>query len=127
MIILGHPFFETTSLYKIKTFEQIKNTPSNSTVLLDFGQNDIIELIKTIQMNNVSFAFVVHSIKELIFANNFEAKFVVVDRTLAQNAQKIANEYLFDTKVLVLIENEIEIEKYALEGIDGVIFQNAIK
>jgi hypothetical protein len=41
--------------------------------------------------------------------------------------QPIAQEYLFDTKVLVLIHSSKEISKIARSGIDGVIFAEAIK
>jgi hypothetical protein len=40
--------------------------------------------------------------------------------------QPIAQEYLFDSKVLVLIHDEKEIVKIARSGIDGVLFAEAI-
>ncbi|DAB32132.1 MAG TPA: hypothetical protein CFH79_05545 [Sulfurospirillum sp. UBA11407] len=126
MIILGHKFFENEKLYTISSFEQIKNTPTNSTLLLNFQENDILNFIKDLKENSISFALEVQSIKELIFANNFGAKFILLEEFLAVDAQKIANEYLFDSKILVKINSEEEIEKLARLGIDGVIFNEAI-
>jgi nicotinate-nucleotide pyrophosphorylase len=126
MIILGHKFFENEKLYTISSFEQIKNTPTNSTLLLNFQENDILNFIKDLKENSISFALEVQSIKELIFANNFGAKFILLEEFLAVDAQKIANEYLFDSKILVKINSEEEIEKLALLGIDGVVFNEAI-
>jgi hypothetical protein len=40
--------------------------------------------------------------------------------------QPIAQEYLFDTRILVLIHNEKEISKISRAGIDGVIFAEAV-
>ena len=126
MIILGHKFFDNEKLYTISSFEQIKNTPTNSTLLLNFQENDILNFIKDLKENSISFALDVQSIKELIFANNFGAKFILLEEFLAVDAQKIANEYLFDSKILVKINSEEEIEKLAHLGIDGVIFNEAI-
>lgn len=126
MIILGHPFFESETLYKISSFEEVKKTPSNSTVLIDFSPDEI-NTIKELQKNGVNFALHVNSLKEVIFAANFKAKYVLVPDTLAKIAQDAANEYLFDTKILVLIQNETEIENLAKIGIDGVAFSEAIK
>ena len=126
MIILGHKFFENEKLYTISSFEQIKNTPTNSILLLNFQENDILNFIKDLKENSISFALEVQSIKELIFANNFGAKFILLEEFLAVDAQKIANEYLFDSKILVKINSEEEIEKLARLGIDGVIFNEAI-
>jgi nicotinate-nucleotide pyrophosphorylase len=126
MIILGHKFFEHEKLYTVSSFEQIKNTPTNSTLLLNFQETDILNFIKDLKENSISFALEVQSIKELIFANNFGAKFILIEEFLAIDAQKIANEYLFDSKILVKINSEEEIEKFALLGIDGVVFNEAI-
>ena len=40
--------------------------------------------------------------------------------------QSVAQDYLFDTKVLVLINEEKDISKMARVSIDGVIFPSAI-
>jgi hypothetical protein len=68
----------------------------------------------------------VNNITELVYASAFNASYCIVTQKLAKTAQKIAENYLFDTKILVHIENEDEIEEMALLGIDGVIFLEAI-
>ena len=66
------------------------------------------------------------NITELIYASNLNASYIIVEKDLAHSAQNIANEYLFDAKILVSIQDENEIEEFALNSIDGVIFSNAI-
>ena len=41
-------------------------------------------------------------------------------------AQKIATEYIFDTKILLHVHDEDAIEDAAKNSIDGVVFSNAI-
>lgn len=103
--------------YPIKDIEDIKNTPSNSIVCFDYD----LKLMKYCQKNSISFAVKISSIKEAVFANNFGAKYLIVTKTKAKEIQDIANEYLFDSKVLVKIVFDWEIEIFAKLGIDGVI------
>jgi len=49
-----------------------------------------------------------------------------VSKALAKTAQSLADTYLFDSKILVNIEDEKDIEEMALFGVDGVLFSNAI-
>jgi NAD(P)H-dependent flavin oxidoreductase YrpB (nitropropane dioxygenase family) len=51
---------------------------------------------------------------------------MICEEDAALMIQPIAETYLFDTKVLVLIHSEKEISKIARGGIDGVIFAGAI-
>lgn len=123
MIVIGHKLINSPIFYYVKNIDSIKSTPSNSIILIDFH----MDLIEYCVNNNLKFALHVKSIKELVFANNFEASYILVEEALAQNAQKIANEYLFDSKILVKIKDEEKIEELALQGIDGVIFPEGIK
>ena len=45
---------------------------------------------------------------------------------MAKEIQSIAQHYLFDAQIVVIIKNEDEIEQYAQMGIDGVVFPSAI-
>ena len=55
------------------------------------------------------------------------AKFIIADITLAKDLAKVAQNYLFDALVAVLIESEDELEKLCKLGIDAAILPNAIK
>lgn len=107
---------EKSNFYKIKNIEDIKNTPSNSTVLFDFDEN----IMDFCQKNSINYAVEATSILESILANNFDASFIIVDKKMAKEVQDIANEYLFDSKILVKIVFDWQIEDFAKLGIDGV-------
>lgn len=125
MLIFGHPRLPSETLYHIDGIEAIASTPPNSTLFfaLDPVNDDIVAHCRN---NGLAFALAVGSVKEAIFAENFGARFIVVEGTLARSVQKIAETYLFDAKVLVRIEDEEEIEAMAYEGIDGALFPEAV-
>ena len=75
--------------------------------------------------NSIEFAIKIDTIKELIFANALNAKYIICKDNCKQY-QELAENYLFDSKILAYIEDENEIEHLALNGIDGVIFKEAI-
>jgi hypothetical protein len=71
-------------------------------------------------------AIFAQNITQLLYASSFNASYIVVEKELAKTAQNIAENYLFDAKILVMIENEDEIEELAILGVDGVVFPNTI-
>lgn len=127
MIIVGHKYFQSESFYKIHSLEDIKKTPSNATVFIDFEEKNFYDLILNCNKNDVKFALGVSTIKQSVFAHNFKATFLILEKKIAKDVQKIAEEYLFDAKILAKIEDEEEIEELALLGIDGVVFPQAFK
>ena len=65
-------------------------------------------------------------INQLMYASSLNARYIIVRKEMAKTAQNIAENYLFDAKILVKIENEDEIQEIALLGIDGVLLSNAV-
>ena len=61
-----------------------------------------------------------------MYASSLNARYIIVDKEMAKTAQNIAENYLFDAKILVKIESEDEIEEIAILGIDGVLLSNAV-
>jgi len=119
MIILNEPF-SYEKFVKVKNLEDIKNSPSNSTLVFDYCESSL-SIFEFCKKNDIPFAVNIDTIKELIFAANLNAKYIFTDNIeKAKIFQKIANEYLFDTKIILLIENFDKIENIALAGIDGV-------
>ena len=119
MIILEKPFCKEKFI-KIKTIEDIKNTKPNSTLIFDYCDSsiDVYNFCKT---NDIPYGVNIKNVKELIFISNLNAKYAFADNI--ENAkifQKIANEYLLDTKIILYINSFDEIEKIAPFGIDGV-------
>lgn len=125
MLLFGHRFIESESFYHVADIESISNTPANSIIHIEFDEKNL-DVIKHTQINQITTSVYAKDITEVIYASSLEASYIVVNTDLAKSAQSIANEYIFDAKVLVLIQEESEIEEMATLGIDGVIFSNAI-
>jgi len=125
MIIIGHPWIESKRFCKVFSQEDIKKSKANDVVLLE-PLVDSHEYAKYCQENQIPFAVVVNTLNEAIFANALGASYIICEEDDALMIQPIAQEYLFDTRILVLIHDEKEINKIARGGIDGVIFAEAI-
>ncbi|MBU1659320.1 hypothetical protein KKG72_09755 [bacterium] len=125
MIIFGHRFIPGISLYHVSDIDSIQNTPPSSTLYVPFCEENL-DIINHAKENDITLALSVENINEIIYSSSLEASYIIVSRELASKAQNIANNYLFDAKILVSIEEEQEIQEMALLGVDGVIFSNAI-
>ena len=130
MIMIGHRFVPNFlvghgSFYHVANEDAIKNTPPNSPILLDYSEKNI-ETIIYAKQNSVEFCLKVQNVTEIIYASNLGASYILVDKELAKTAQNLANNYLFDAKILVMVEDDEEIEEFALLGVDGVIYSDAI-
>jgi hypothetical protein len=125
MYIYGHRFIDSDSFYHVPNIEAIQNTPSNSTIYLDFSE-DNLEIINHATSNDVVLALGAINVTEIFYASSLGANFIVVPKDLAKTAQNIANNYLFDAKILIHITDEGEIEELAILGVDGIVFSNAI-
>nr|WP_321267668.1 hypothetical protein [uncultured Sulfurimonas sp.] len=125
MYIYGHRFIPSNSFYHVPNIDAIQNTPSNSTIYLDFSEENL-ETINHAISNNVVLALGAKNITEIIYSASLGASFIVVEKELAKTAQNIANNYLFDAKILIHTSEEQEIEELAILGVDGVVFSNAI-
>jgi len=123
VLIIGHPLIPFKPLYKVTKIEDIKKTKPNCTILIDFNNKELVEYCA---IQGISLALHVKSIKDACLANALGAKFIIVDDSLAKQVQNLATEYLFDTKILLQIEDENDIEKAAKNFIDGVVFKKAI-
>ena len=125
MMIIGHPWIKSQQFCKVFSIEDIKNSASDEIVLLE-PLVDSHTFAQYCQENVIAYAVVVNSLNDAVFANALGAKYMICEEESALMIQPIAQEYLFDTGVLVLIHNEKEISKIVRGGIDGVIFAEAI-
>ncbi len=125
MLVVGHPWIKSQKLRKVFSIEDIKNSQANEIVLLE-PLVDSHSYALYCQENTIAYAVVANTLDDAIFANALGAKYMICEEDDALMIQPIAQEYLFDTRVLVLIHNEKEISKIARGGIDGVIFAEAI-
>jgi hypothetical protein len=125
MILIGHPWIESTKFCRAYNEKEIKSVAEDQTVLLE-PLVDSYKLARYCYDNDIPYAVVVNTLDEAIYANALGAKYVICDEDTALMIQPVANEYLFDTRVLVLIKSEKEVSKIARGGIDGVVFGSAI-
>ena len=123
MLILGSKYIDSPKFVKVSTVEDIDKTTPNDILLIEFKPS--FELAKYCKENSLAYAIEAKSALDAIYASNLEASFVIADIELAQTLQKLADNYLWDMKILVKINSEEDIEKVALLGIDGAyIAQN---
>ena len=126
MIVIGHPWIKSQCFCKIFSIEDIKNTKTDDIVLLE-PLLDSHRHAQYCQENDIAYAVLTDSLDDAIFANALGAKYMICEKDVALMLQPIAQEYLFDARVLVLIDNDKEISQIAKSGIDGVIFAEAIR
>jgi hypothetical protein len=123
MILIGDENIKYETIEKIAHRDDISKTSPSSTVLFNFS----LEILKYTQANDINSAVVVNSIKEVIYAHNLGAKYIIISREdILLQSQKIADNYMFDSKILAVIENSEEIEKNALHEIDGIIYKTLL-
>jgi len=125
MLLFGHRFIKNDEFFHIFDIESIEKTPPSSKIYLEFNE-DNLDIIEHLSRNQILFALEVNNITELIYANACGASYITLHPKLAKTAQSIAENYLFDAKILVHIKKEKEIEEMAMLGIDGVLFPEAI-
>ena len=125
MIFFGHRFLKSENFYHIFDIDSIAHTPVASTIYIEFDEKNL-DIINHAVLNSVKIAVFVKNVTEILYASSLGASYIVMEKELAKTAQNIAENYLFDAKIVVLIEDEDEIEELALLGVDGVIFSGAI-
>ena len=125
MLIFGHPWIDSVRFVRIFKKEEINST-SPKDILLLAPLSDSLALAQYCNENSIPFALTASTVKEALFANALNAKYLIVPRDEAAKIQKVAQEYLMDMRILVLLENDKNLEKLADEGIDGVLFPAAI-
>jgi len=125
MLLFGHRFIQSESFYHISNIDAIKDTPPSSTIYFDFSEENL-DIITHANLNHVSMALGVKTVAELIYASALNASYMIIDKEMAKTAHDIAQNYLFDAKILVKISDDEEIEEMAILGVDGVIYSGAI-
>lgn len=119
MIILGNPIFSAEQFHTVSTIDDVATTPNNSTVLL---QKIDLQLQKYCATHNVSYGVKANTITDAIYANALKAKYIICEKDNAQALQKLAEDYMFDAKIVVSITSQDEIEWVARNAIDGVVY-----
>ncbi|MBD3789974.1 MAG: hypothetical protein IE885_06385 [Campylobacterales bacterium] len=125
MIIFGHPWIKSSHFCKVFSVEDMMQTKAEDIVLLE-PLVDSHSLATYCQENHIPYGVVVSTLEDAILANAMGASYIVCEEDAAFMIQPIAENYLFDAKVLVLIHDTKSISKIARGGIDGAVFTEAI-
>lgn len=123
MILIGDKLVPFEDVFLIKNIKDIENTKANSTVLFDFEE----EILTYCYKNELFCAVVVNSIKEAIYCNNLNVKYIISEKELSIELQKIADNYMYDSKILAIIDSNEELVQVAKLEIDGIIYRNLLK
>lgn len=123
MILIGDKNIPYETLTKVSTIEELVKTKANTMIVFEYTQNLVDYCFK----NDLSYAVIIKDLKEAIYANALEAKYIICDKQLAKNIQNTADNYMFDSKVLAVIESNEEFEDITKEQIDGVIYNYLLK
>jgi hypothetical protein len=123
VIIIGDNLIPFEDLEYIQNLENISNSKANSTVMFNYNE----EVLKYCYENEISSAVIVTSIKEAIYCNSLNVKYIISEKNVAIQIQKIADNYMYDSKNLAIIDSNEEFEKIANDEIDGVIFRKLTK
>lgn len=123
MQIIGHKLIEYENFNLIQTVENILNFDN---LIFKYNEN----FIKNARNSGKTFSVIVRNLNEAILANALKAKFIIIEKnniSIAKDVVKLAEFYLFDSKIAVIIENY---EKDLLNAInlrvDAVIYKNII-
>lgn len=119
MKLIGHELVPYEPLFWRENAQQIEAGKQN---LFKFDE----AAIKRAQELGAQFNVEAENLNEIIVANAAGAKFIIVPRELAGKAAKLAQDYLFDAQICVVIGGEDELAELSETGADAAIFKNAV-
>lgn len=119
MKLIGHELVPYEPLFWCENVEQIEADKQN---LFKFDAT----AIKRAQELGANFSVEAENLDEIIVANAAGAKFIIVPRELAGKAAKLAQDYLFDAQICVVIGGENELAALSETGADAAIFKTAV-
>ncbi len=119
MIILNHPLIPAPTLTPIASKADIATTKANEVVWFDYD----LKLLRYCYDQQIPSAVRIGQASEAVYANALGAKFVTMRLGLAKEVQKIAEHYLFDTKVIAILDERL-LDKAIEAGVDGVYLTN---
>lgn len=124
MIIIGYYAIASEKFSKIENLQDIDAT--QGLVWFDSSDDKMHSLSRHCLQNTIPYAVKIDNIKDLLIYAGLGAKYVMLQKS-PEKYQKIAEDYMLDTKILYIIEEIEEIEEIAKMGVDGVIFEQHLK
>lgn len=122
MEIYGHELIDYDPLYLVQNKDEIDD--KNGKYLLFFEYNPM--LIKYCQDKKLQFALHVFNPIEAVIGNCVGAKLLICPKKIAFEVQELAEFYLFDSKIAILINSEDEIADAIEKKVDVAILPGAI-
>lgn len=122
MIILGDSLVPYEALCRVNAVEDIAQTQANSVVLFSYNE----ALMQYCAQNSVPYAVQINEVKEGIYANALKARYILTSFQVANQMQPIAENYMYDAKVLCIIDSNSELEKIAKAEIDGAVYSSIL-
>ena len=121
MLIFGHKLIETPK------FHLINNENASFKEGINCFEYDE-DLIEKALKEGVKFAILAKNEDEILFANALKAEFILLENeNLAKKASKMAEFYLFDSKILLITNSLEKLEKVYKIGVDGVILKELLQ
>jgi hypothetical protein len=120
MILLNHPDLESQKIVFVENSIDVLQTPTGSLLVYKFDRAMIENYEKMIK-GGLPLAIEIASIVELVLVATLSPRFCIVPPFLAKEAQRLATNYLWDTKVIVAITREQEIVWASSLELDGVL------
>lgn len=121
MLIFGHKLIETPKFHLISNENASFKEGINC---FEYDEN----LIKKALKEGVKFAILAKNEDEILFANALKAEFILLENeNLAKKASKMAEFYLFDSKILLITNSLEKLDKAYKMGVDGVILKELLQ
>lgn len=121
MLIFGHKLIETPKFHLISNENASFKEGINC-----FEYNEF--LIEKALKKGVKFAILAKNEDEILFANALKAEFILLENeNLAKKASKMAEFYLFDSKILLITNSLEKLDKAYKMGVDGVILKELLQ
>lgn len=121
MLIFGHKLIEKPKFHLINSKNIIFKEGINC-----FEYNEI--LIEKALKEGVKFAILAQNADEILLANALKAEFILLENeNLAKKASKMAEFYLFDSKILLITNSLEKLDKAYKMGVDGVILKELLQ
>ena len=126
MLIFGHKLIQSFNFKQISSENELKSDDKkdeNNVFCFKYNEN----FIKFCLEKGFKFAILAQNENEILLANALKASFILLkDESLAKKASKMAEFYLFDSKILLLEPHLKELEKAYKLGVDGVLLKNLL-
>lgn len=123
MFIIGSEDILNEKAYICKNENEILKYHNNNLIIIES-----VKLAKFCFKEKIPYIVWTNSIVSMIYCHNLKANyFINEDIRFTSKLQKIANEYLMDSKIALMIHTKTSINKAIENGIDGVIFKSCIQ